>query len=233
MNDKIYFYGQYSSTVQPCPHCIWVEDDKKIKDIYGWKQMFPIDIIYPSENIPDFIGVTVFDSRGKFHNTFNCVNGIKGMNPYVKHNSVRVSSLLKGATFVIETLNNQGARNIRLLINSKVSERLSNEKEHPHALITVEDEDFFSRNDGSNEVVDSPYTGDTVVELDNDQCAKLVRIESNEEYEKFISDIFTPVLGRKFNPEKDNYFIFLKFKFDPSINLGIITGKISTDLKPK
>jgi hypothetical protein len=224
----------YYSYNKPCPHCIWIANTPQLSQRFGWKLIDPFDIIPPHG---DFIGVTVFDSHKIFKNTFNCVNGVKeGLGVGTNHDFRNIGSLLYGATKFIENLNeNFGIKNAHLLINSNFDMKKHGGKEHPHALVTIPDDEEkligWKKEEKSRSVSSEPYLDDTVVELSPVHCAELIR--SGRDAMKYIAKKFTDKLGYSFNPISDNFYIFLTFicKNNSQPHCGVIHGKISTNLK--
>ena len=166
---------------KPCMHCIWIADDPSSNMILK-KKMTRFHTINPHQ---DFLGVTVFDSRNVFFNTFNCVNGVKADDYERNHDFRNIGSLLQGATLFIEYLNKKyKVKSVNLLINSNVNKKYRT-KEHPHALITLLDEEEkipsvdSSSADDITHVASEPSVDDIVVELNPKECAELIRTGKN------------------------------------------------------
>jgi hypothetical protein len=232
VSDKVWFYP----SGRACPHCIWLADDPELYRKFKWSKITPFAVIPPYR---DFLGVTVYDSHGFFKNTFNCVNGVKEGNLNSNHNFRNIGSLLMGATMFIEELHiDFGVKKVRLLINSNLDIQKHGAKEHPHALITLADEEkevdaIFKKISATDVnptkfVISGPYPGDTVVNLSSRECTELIRSGNNAF--RYISKIMSTALKRDFNPNRENFFIFLAYECtDPQKpHCGIVTGKIST-----
>jgi hypothetical protein len=233
---------QFYPNNKVCPHCIWIANSpgiyKKFKRILKQTPFVTI----PSEK--NFLGVTVFNSNSHFKHTFNCVNGTKDRDSALFHHYSSISSLLYGSTLFIESLHVKfGVKNVRLLINSNYDYKKHGTKEHPHALITVADDEkssneLFSRLSKTpgkpevpkHKVADKPYPGDTVVELTKRECSELLRSDSAIE---FITEKLSRKLGYAFHPDINNFYLFLNFQCNDAEkpHCGVVSGKISTDLK--
>lgn len=223
---------QFYPTGKACPHCIWLTQDRRLSAKFKRPLMSPYTVI-PSEEKKGFNGVTIYDSRNLFFDTFNCVYGVKALTKTDNeskdnHNYLNTGKLLYGAVKFIEILNSkEKVKNVRLLINSNLDSKKHGTKEHPHALVTVEDEDkkIPIRGRGLT-VAAEPYSSDTVVELSPQECKELVR--SGPYFLPYITKKLSATLGYEFNPEENNFYLFLRFEFNG--NSGVISGKISTDL---
>lgn len=201
-----------------CPHCAWVSGKKKIVEKLRMK---------PWETYQPYwkgFGVSVFDVHKKFGKTFNCINGEYQEDSEIYHNPMNLGQLLRGATMFIEYLNEKkGVKNARLLINSHANPRKygGNGKEHPHALITVEDPGFFP--ESKLEPPDRPLEDDLFLDLDRKECSELIR--EGENTINYIAEKVKKRLEQPFNPETDSFYIFLKYRCENGC--GFMSGKIA------
>jgi ribosomal protein S16 len=200
-------------------------------------------VIPPKKNEKDFDGVTVYDSRDIFKDTFNVVNGIRGDDSRVYHDFHHIGSVIYGAVIFIEYLNEDyGVQRVRLLVSSNLNQRKHGAKEHPHALVTLADtpeknarimakiserSGNYFRGEARMNVVDKPYPNDTIINLDEEKAKALIR--SGPTLMDDIAKLLTEKLSHDFDPEQNNFYLFLTFECKN--RCGVVSGMVSTDLR--
>ena len=217
MNRLSYYKGKFT-----CPHCLWVADDERLSSI-NYKDFVKPFYIIPNKN--KFQGLTVIDSHKKLYNTLNCIYGCKDGQNDIYHSYLNLGNIFKGISMFFKYLyDNHNVTQVNILINSNYKEKFG-VKEHPHALMTVvEPTDFFKNDENySKQVIhlaENPFEGDTVFELNSEECNSLV--SSGENFKDFILYISKGLINMS-----TNFYIFLTYSIIDGERH--ITGKISTD----
>jgi len=220
-----------------CPHCVWVANDPGVSARFRRDYTGPFAII-PAHPPKDFLGLTIIDSHNFFKNTFNCVNGVKGGPLRANHDFHNIGSLLYGSTIFIESLHQKfGLKKIRLLINSHFNVKKHGGKEHPHALITLSDEDELvyekkigkSYPDPGRLVADKPYPDSPIVKLTPQECAELIRAE-RKAFDYITAKIRQTI--KDFDPVNKGFYLFLTYECQDNRRpgCGVINGEISVEV---
>lgn len=234
-NQTIEYY-QINSKKVACPHCLWVNEFPWRGNVYkSFQTIRPTS----QRGSKDFFGITVFDSRGRFIDTFNCVNGVKYGDSRLFHDYRELGNLLEGVTYFIEDLHvNYGINHVKVLINSNVN-KYYKVKEHLHALVTLDkkeadalyakiDKDKIDRKD-EQLVASEPWKTDSIIELSPNDGSELIR-SGRYAISNVAKLLETRLKTRKrFDYKWDNFYIFLDFECTK--RCGIVKGAISTDAR--
>jgi hypothetical protein len=176
-----------------CPHCKWIATRPKV---------------FQSPN------VSVFNCHHILTHTFNCVN--------CNHDKNHLSSLFEGALEFINYIGKQyNCKNLRMLVNSTKNKKIKKQKEHPHALITINDNiELFSEpimtkySEEKNKakiIVDKEVYGNRI-EIPPHICLKLLK--SGKHIHTYIDDLVQTKLNPnfKFSSKYHDWYLILYFK---------------------